>query len=71
MVNIPFDPKLQKDLAEERQREILEEVEANKLADGDIPADQYPSDDYLPVTDDQDELVPTRRHNRHVHKDEQ
>lgn len=71
MVNIPVDPKLQKDLAEERQREILEDVEADKLADGDMTADQYPSDDFLPLTDDQDELVPTRRHNRHVHKDEQ
>ena len=26
-MNIPIDPKLQKELAEERQREILEEVE--------------------------------------------
>ena len=69
MTNIPHDPKLQKELAEERQREILEEVEADKLAEGEIPADEYPSDDYQPVTGETDEIVPKRRENRHVHKD--
>jgi hypothetical protein len=63
----PLDPKIAKDLAEEREREILEDVEAEKIAEGDIPADEYPSDNYRPVTDDKDELVPTRRHNRHIH----
>lgn len=69
MMNIPQDPKLQKELAEEHQREILEDVEADKLAEGDLPADEYKSDDYQPVTGKEDELVPNRRENRHIHKD--
>ncbi|MEO8610890.1 MAG: hypothetical protein ABI690_23535 [Chloroflexota bacterium] len=69
MMNIPQDPKLQKELAEEHQREILEDIEADKLAEGELPADEYKSDDYQPVTGEKDELVPTRRENRHVHKD--
>jgi hypothetical protein len=69
MVNIPMNPKVQKDLAEERQREILEDVEAEKLAEGEIPADEYPSENYQPVTDQPDEFIPTRRKNRHVHDD--
>ena len=68
-MNIPLDPKLQKELAEERQRDILEDVEADKLAEGEIPADEYPSKDYQPLTDDEDDLVDSRRENRHVHKD--
>jgi hypothetical protein len=68
MSNIPRDPKIQKDLAEEHEREILEDVEAERLAKGEIPDGEYPSNDYNPVTDDKDELVPTRRENRHVHK---
>ncbi len=68
-MNIPIDPKLQKDLAEERQRDILEDVEADRLAEGEIPADEYPSEDYQPVTDEKDELVSSRRENRHVHKE--
>lgn len=69
MMNIPQDPKLQKELAEEHEREILEDVEADKLAEGEMTADEYPSDDYQPVTGEKDELVPNRRENRHVHKD--
>jgi hypothetical protein len=69
MVNVPMNPKVLKDLAEEHQREILEDVEAENLAEGEIPADEYPSEDYQPTTDDKDELVPTRRKNRHVHDD--
>jgi hypothetical protein len=68
-MNIPLDPKMQKELAEEHQREILEDVEADKLAEGDLPADEYNSDDYQPVTGEEDELIPTRRENRHVHKE--
>ena len=65
----PIDPKLAKDLAEEREREILEDVEAEHLAEGDIPADEYPSDNYKPVTGDENELIPTHKSNRHVHGD--
>jgi hypothetical protein len=68
MMNIPLDPKLQKELAEEHEREILEDVEADKLAEGEIPADEYPSKDYQPLTEDEDDLIHTRKENRHVHK---
>ena len=67
-MNIPRDPKLEKELAEEHQREILEDVEADKLAEGEIPADEYPSEDYQPVTE-KDDLIPARKENRHVHKE--
>lgn len=72
MLNIPLDPKLQKDLAEERQREILEDVEAERIAQGEIPAkeSENPSEDYQPVTDEQGELNHTHRKNRHIHGDE-
>jgi hypothetical protein len=66
----PLDPKIAKDLAEERQRDMLEEAEAEALAEGEIPADEYPSADYKPVTDDESDLVTTRRHNKHVRGDE-
>jgi hypothetical protein len=72
MFNIPPDPKLQKDLAEERQREILEDVEAERIADDEVPPKhtEESSEDYQPITDEQGELVPTRRKNRHIHGDE-
>jgi hypothetical protein len=69
MMGNPPNPNIQKELAEEHQREILEDVEAEKLAEGKIPADEYPSKDYEPVTGDDDETLPNRRENRHVHKD--
>lgn len=68
---LPLDPKLAKELAEERQRELLEEVEADKLAEGDIPANEFPGANYKPVTDSDEDIVPPRRTNRHVHKEEQ
>lgn len=71
-MTIPIDPKIQKDLAEERQREILEDVEAERLAEDDIPAKETenPSEDYQPATAKKDELIPTHRKNRHIHGDE-
>jgi hypothetical protein len=71
MLNIPSDPKLQKDLAEEHQREILEDVEAERLAHDELPDKdtENPSEDYQPVTDDSDELLHTHRKNRHIHDD--
>ena len=66
----PRNPLIEKELAEERQHEILEDVEAEELAEGDIPADQYPSDDFKPLTESDDDFVPTPKHNRHVHGDE-
>jgi hypothetical protein len=66
---IPLDPKLQKDLAEEHQREILEDIEAERIAEGDIPAKEEDTEAYKPVTDDKDDLIPTHRQNRHIRKD--
>jgi hypothetical protein len=69
IIMFPHDPVFARDLAKDHERDLLEEVEAEKLAKGEIPADEYPSDDYEPVTDQNDELIPTRRHNKHVHGD--
>ena len=66
----PRNPLIEKELAEERQREILEDVEAEELAEGDIPADAYPSEDFKPLTNSKHDLVPTPKHNRHIHGDE-
>jgi hypothetical protein len=73
MTTIPRDPMLQKILVEDHEREILEDVEAQRLAEGEIPADEYDqmADDYQPVTEEGDEFFPSRHENRHVHKDEQ
>lgn len=76
MVDLTPDPGLMKDLAEERQREILEEVEADRLADeaahGDADADnnEVLPENYQPITDDDTDLIDTRESNRHVHKGE-
>jgi hypothetical protein len=72
MLNIPSDPKLQKELAEEHQREILEDVEAERLAHDELPAKdtEEPSEDYQPVTDEKGTFNHTHRKNRHIHGDE-
>lgn len=72
MFNIPPDPKLQKELAEEHQREILEDVEAERLAHGDIPAgegENLADEEYQPVTEEKDGFVPAHHKNRHIHDD--
>jgi len=65
MLYYPLDPKLAKDLAEERQRDILEDVEAEKLAE----EDEALTDDYQPVTDSEDDLIESRRENTRVKKE--
>ena len=76
MYDLQPDPNLLKDLAEERQRDYLEEAEADRLADeathGDDDADnnEVVPENYQPVTDDKHDLVKTRKSNRHVHTDE-
>jgi hypothetical protein len=62
----PFIPNgdLLKDLVEEHQRDILEEVEAFKLAQSTLPLPEYPESDYLPLTEGDHDLVKTRRRNR-------
>lgn len=56
---------LDKDLAEERQRDILEDVQADKIAEGDPVA--LSPDEYQPVTDSEDDLVSAHKSNEHVH----
>jgi hypothetical protein len=63
--NIPPDPELAKDLAEERQRDLLEEVEADKLAQ----EDEALTDNYQPITDSKDDMIDSREENTHVKKD--
>ncbi|MBI5670159.1 MAG: hypothetical protein HZC41_19355 [Chloroflexi bacterium] len=76
MYDLTPDPGLMKDLAEERQRDILEEVEADHLAEeaahGDDDADnnEVVPGNYQPVTDDDSDLVDSRESNRNVHKGE-
>lgn len=66
---LPIDPQLAKELAEERQSELLEEAEAAKLAKGEIPGEEFPSDDYKPVTDSKDDLIPPHHNHKHIHTD--
>ncbi len=63
--NVPPDPKLAKDLAEEHQRDLLEEVEADRLAKD----DEAPTDDYQPITDSEDDLIDSRQSNTHIKKE--
>jgi len=63
--NLPPDPELAKDLAEEHERDLLEEVEADKLAEG----EEALPEDYQPVTDSKDDLIDTRKSNKHVKKE--
>jgi hypothetical protein len=65
MLYYPLDPKLAKDRAEERQRDILEEVEAEELAEG----DEVLPGEYQPITDSEDDLIQSRRKNTYVKKE--
>jgi hypothetical protein len=60
------DPELDKDLVEERQREILQQVEADKIAEGETVEEG----DYRPVTDDADDFVDSTGNNPNIHGDE-
>lgn len=60
--NLTGNPDLDLDLIEERQRELLEEVEADRVARG----DNVEAEDYQPVTDDENDLVDTRERNTHI-----
>jgi hypothetical protein len=63
--NVPPDPELAKDLAEERQKDMLEEVEAEKLAE----EDDTLTDDYKPITDTEEDIIDSRDSNTRVQKD--
>ena len=56
--------KVDKDLAEEHERDLLEEVQADQIAEGDEAA--LDPDNYQPTTDDDDDFVPPRKRNRYV-----
>lgn len=60
------DPELDKDLVEERQRELLQEAEADRIADGETVEDGA----YQPVTDDSGDFVDSTENNPHIHGDE-
>ena len=55
---------LDKDIAEERQRDLLEEAQAKKIAEGDEAA--LDGENYQPVTDSPDDMIDSRESNTHV-----
>ena len=57
--------EIDKDLAEERQRDILEDVQADQIAEGDVAA--LDAENYQPVTEDEDEFVDAHESNTHIH----
>ena len=57
--------EMDKDLAEERQRDILEDVQADQIAEGDVAA--LDAENYQPVTEDDDEFVDARESNTNIH----
>ncbi|MFO7323514.1 MAG: hypothetical protein DIU68_017425 [Chloroflexota bacterium] len=59
--------RVDKDLAEERQREMLEEAQARQIAEGDAAA--LEGENYQPVTDSEDDLIGYRESNKHVRED--
>jgi hypothetical protein len=59
---------LNKDLAEEHQRDLLEEAQAAEIAKGDKEA--LEGENYQPVTDNKDDLVHTRERNKRVNRNE-
>lgn len=55
-------PDLDRDIAEERQREALQQAEAERLAHG----DRVEKGDYRPVTDGAEDLVDSTDDNPHI-----
>ncbi len=53
--------KLDKDLAEDHQRELLEEAEADAIAKGEAQ-----EGDYEPLTDEPDDMIVEPKRNKHV-----
>lgn len=64
----PYIPNgdLLKDIIEEHQRDILEEVEAFRMAHSTLPLPEFPESDYLPLTEGKNDLVKTHRRNRFI-----
>ncbi len=61
MFPLTGNPKMDKALAEEHQRELLEDVEADAIAKGEAN-----EGDFEPVTEEKDEFVETPKRNRHI-----
>jgi hypothetical protein len=62
------DPELAKELAEDRQREFLDEAEADRMTDENPEND--PKSHEKPVTDTEDnDFIPSPDHNTHIKKD--
>jgi len=59
------NPELDKDMAEEHQRRMLEEVEADRIAKGDPKVHEG---EFQPITEDENELIKTPHRNRHIKK---
>jgi len=55
---------LDKDIAEEHERDLLEEVQADKIAEGDPEA--LDGENYQPVTDSPEDLIDSHDSNTHV-----
>lgn len=55
---------LDKDLAEEHERDLLEEAQAQKIAEGDAAA--LDGENYQPTTDSPDDMIDSRESNTHV-----
>lgn len=60
--NLTGNPDLDLDLTEERQRELLEEAEADRVAEG----DNVEAEDYQPITNSEDDIVDTRKRNTRI-----
>ena len=56
------NPHIDLDLMKERQRELLEEVEADRVAEG----DNVEAEDHQPITDSEDDMVDTRKRNKRI-----
>jgi hypothetical protein len=59
------DPELDKDLAEDHQRKILEEKEAEDIAEGDPEVHEG---SYKPITESEDDFLETPDSNRFIKK---
>lgn len=59
---------LDKDLAEEHERDLLEEAQAEHIAEGDAAA--LDGENYQPVTDSEDDLIDARESNTQVGGDD-
>jgi hypothetical protein len=57
--------QLDKDLAEEHQRELLEEAEADAIAKGEAH-----EGDFEPLTDESDDMIVEPKRNKHVKHDD-